>query len=398
MSILAERGISAETAKGEYMNTVFAAFDLFPSSKGSTARIAHTLQALSHCADSMTLACLGHSDMPRFQQEDRLLIRRCLAMHPNFLRRTELFGDFLFDVINESRYTSDVIHFRDIWSGISLLEHPKTQAAKKVFEMNGIPSIELPVHYPRLYWNSVLMNQLRAMENYCLTRADRIITVSQTNTRYLESRNVPVEKIHVIPNIAEIEPDEMPPSPEPLILYAGTLTPWQGVPTLINAFELIAEKRKARLLLACSSKKFLRPIRKQIKKACLQEKVEIKIGLPKDELYAYYRQAVCSVVPLTRCDRNELQGCCPLKILESMAVGTPVIASSLAVCRELIEHENDGWLVKPDSPRALAHGMLMLLDNPELVANLGQKAQQKVRCHYNRERFKEQLRELYQSL
>ncbi|MCP4403038.1 MAG: protein kinase [bacterium] len=106
-----------------------------------------------------------------------------------------------------------------------------------------------------------------------------------------------------------------------------------------------------RLLLACSSKKFLRPLRKQIKKAGLQEKVESRIGLPKEGLYAYYRQAICTVVPLTRCDRNELQGCCPLKILESMAAGTPVVASNLAVCRELIEHGSDSWLVSPDSSR-----------------------------------------------
>ena len=380
------------------MNTLFAAFDLFPSSKGSTTRIAHTLQALSHCAESMTLACLGHSDMPRFQQEGRLLIRRCLALHPNFLNRTELFGDFLFDVIDRLHYTPDVIHFRDIWSGIPLLEHPKIQASKKVFEMNGIPSIELPVHYPRLYQNSVLLNQLQTLESHCLSQADRIVTVSRTNARYLESRTVPAGKIHLIPNIAEIEPKGMPQPSEPLILYAGTLTPWQGVSTLIQAFGLIAEHRNVRLLLACSSKKFLRPIRKQIRKAGLQEKVQIEIGLPKDEIYAYYRQAVCTVVPLTRCDRNELQGCCPLKILESMAVGTPVIASNIAVCRELIEHGRDSWLVKPDSPRALAYGILTLLDTPELVTKLGQKAQQKIQRHYNRERFKEQLRELYQSL
>lgn len=380
------------------MKTLFAAFDLFPSSKGSTTRIAHTLQALSHCTDSMTLACLGHSEMPRFQQEDRLLIRRCLALHPNFLARTELFADFLFDALDGLPYTPDVIHFRDIWSGIPLLEHPKTRSAKKVFQMNGIPSIELPVHYPRLYQNSVLMNHLRGMEDHCLSQADRLITVSRTNARYLESRHVPREKIHIIPNIAEIEQAESSEPPEPLILYAGTLTPWQGVPTLIKAFELIAEHRKARLLLACSNKKFLRPIRKLIRKAGLLERVTIEIGLPKEQLHAYYRQAVCTIVPLTRCDRNELQGCCPLKILESMVVGTPVIASDIAVCRELIEHGRDSWLVKPDSPRALAHGILTLLDDPELATGLGRKAQEKVRRHYNRERFENQLQEVYQSL
>ena len=81
-----------------------------------------------------------------------------------------------------------------------------------------------------------------------------------------------------------------------------------------------------------------------------------------------------------------------------MAAGTPVIASNLAVCRELIEHGTDGWLVTPDSPRALAQAMLTLLNNPDLASTLGQKAQQKIVRHYNRETFTEKLREVYLNL
>ena len=244
------------------------------------------------------------------------------------------------------------------------------------------------------------------MEDHCLAQADHIITVSQTNVNYIQSRHVAAEKITVIPNIAEIHHDNVNSPIEgdkrnvdsPFILYAGTLTPWQGITTLINAFALIADQTDLRLILACSTKKFFRPIRKLIRKLQLQNRIETKIGLSKELLNEYYRNAVFTVAPLSRCDRNELQGCCPLKILESMVAGTPVIASNLAVCRELIEHGTDGWLVTPDSARALAQAMLTLLDSPDLVSTLGQRAQQKITHYYNQETFTEKLREVYLNL
>ncbi|MGX2953608.1 glycosyltransferase [Shewanella sp. JL219SE-S6] len=56
------------------------------------------------------------------------------------------------------------------------------------------------------------------------------------------------------------------------------------------------------------------------------------------------------MAPLTPCRRNMLQGCCPLKVLESMACGTAVIASDLPVIRELVTHEKHGLLVPPPGP------------------------------------------------
>jgi len=42
--------------------------------------------------------------------------------------------------------------------------------------------------------------------------------------------------------------------------------------------------------------------------------------------------------------------------------------------------------------------MLTLLDSPDLVSTLGQRAQQKIIHHYNRETFTEKLREVYLNL
>ncbi len=392
------------------MHILFAAFDVFPTAKGATTRIACTLQAIKAHNSSVTIACLGYGDMPRFQQEDHIAIRRCLAMHPNFLKRTELFGDFLYEVVDSLENPPDIVQFRDIWSGVPLLSHPAIGKTKKIFEVNGFASIELPMHYPGLLRNPVLLDRFRMMERECLNQVDRIITVSRINAAYLQHCQVASQKITIIPNIADTrytsghplnDIAELAPqdgNSEQTIMYAGTLTPWQGVINLIHAFRLIADRGRLRLILACSTKKFLRPIRQLIKKLHVKNQVDIHIGLSREQLYDYYRKALFTVVPLTRCDRNELQGCCPLKILESMAVGTPVIASNLAVCQELIEHGADGWLVTPDSPRSLAYAMRTLSEDVELLETLGRKAQHKIMHYYTPKRFTEQLHGVYRTL
>ena len=69
---------------------LYAAFDLFPSTKGAATHIAHNLTVAQQLFDRVTLLCLGHSDMPQYQQEGCITIRRCLLNHPNYLRRAEL--------------------------------------------------------------------------------------------------------------------------------------------------------------------------------------------------------------------------------------------------------------------------------------------------------------------
>ena len=78
-----------------------------------------------------------------------------------------------------------------------------------------------------------------------------------------------------------------------------------------------------------------------------------------------------------------------------MGEGTPVIASNLAVCRELIDHEKDGWLVTPDSPRSLANAMLFLLNDPKLISQLGENGKEKIYKYYNKENFESRLYAVY---
>jgi glycosyltransferase involved in cell wall biosynthesis len=100
--------------------------------------------------------------------------------------------------------------------------------------------------------------------------------------------------------------------------------------------------------------------------------------LSQHELAALYHEHDVAVVPLLRNDRNVVQGCCPLKVLEAMACGTTVIASDLPVVRAMAEDDREALLVRPGSGKAIKDAVLRLVANPELGRRLSAAARARV--------------------
>ena len=110
------------------------------------------------------------------------------------------------------------------------------------------------------------------------------------------------------------------------------------------------------------------------------------------------QHAEVSVAPLTDSPRNVVQGCAPLKIVESMAAGVTVVASDVPPVRELITDRENGWLVHPDRPGELARVLRILLDHPPLARRLGAAARRAIEEQFTWERSTAALRALYESL
>lgn len=87
-----------------------------------------------------------------------------------------------------------------------------------------------------------------------------------------------------------------------------------------------------------------------------------------DDLRTYYRQANLFVAPM------QIGIGMQNKILEAMAMGLPVITSSLANRAIGGEHEKNIWVA--DSPQKVAEAITFLLSNSELALNIGRNARQ----------------------
>lgn len=402
-----ERTPSRSAGLLHHARVLYAAFDAYPGLKGAQAHIRANLRALTDGGGRATLLCLGPGGSFR-DPDSGAMVYAFATGEQNMLRRSELFGRFLTAMADTMiACPPPIIHFRDIWSGMPFLSHEISRQSKLVFEVNGLPSVELPSHYPRLAGNTPLLSRLRRMEDECLTRCDRVITVCRRTASYLARRGCDEGKITVIPNAAgpslfsetlHEETDILKgtvPEGRKVILYVGTLAPWQGLYILLEAISHLGHRSDFSLVVAASNKKGVARFRKQVAARGMGERVTVLSGVRYRGMLSLYRQAYLSVAPLARGARNELQGCCPLKIVESMACCIPVVASDLPVVREMVCSGDDGVLVPPGSPRALARALDMLMGDEALRDRLARGAREKAQRAFAAGLLTQRLGEVY---
>jgi glycosyltransferase involved in cell wall biosynthesis len=76
----------------------------------------------------------------------------------------------------------------------------------------------------------------------------------------------------------------------------------------------------------------------------------------------------------------------PLATLEAMAMGIPVIATTVGGLPEQIDHLENGILVRPDDPEAIAAWLLRLRDDADLRHRLGAAGAERVSREFTLER------------
>lgn len=72
----------------------------------------------------------------------------------------------------------------------------------------------------------------------------------------------------------------------------------------------------------------------------------------------------------------------PYAVMEAMAAGLPVVATSVGGTGEMVEHDVSGVLVRPADPAGLAGAVLELLAAPTRSARLGRNARERIRLHF----------------
>lgn len=372
--------------------SVYIAFDSHPSYKGASTHIYHMAKTLSECfGPTLLLTLKGEEDEIRTQT----IYQSCFeSLEPNLLKRAQDFSKWA-DLQLAQQYNLEVGHFRDVWGGMAVLNHPHILP---VFEVNSFPSIELPMRFSQL--TATTLEKIEALENLCLFQAKQIITPSHTIRTAIVRRGVIDEKIEVIPNGATpLQKTTSSPLTEKYIVYVGALQPWQGVDVLFRAMKYLRDKKDLHLVVCCShAENKSKPYKKFAEKLGIADQVIWKYQLQKKELEKVIQHALLSVAPLTECSRNIEQGCSPLKIFESMACGVPVVASDLPVVREIISHNINGVLVRPGRPAEIARAIRILLDFPQQRQKLGESARNTISESYTWSCIQQHLKKCYLNL
>jgi glycosyltransferase involved in cell wall biosynthesis len=384
-------------------HVLYTAFDLVPSPKGAGTHIMHVLRGLVKAGYAVQLITPGDGSLPASDTyEGASATRVPPPPDQNFLAHAIHFGDAVIDhVVNAPRY--DVAHYRSIWSGLALAQNKTRFGYKTLFEVNGLPSIELKYHYPALRGSDLLL-KIREQELATLAQSDAIICPSGVTRAFLISLGVPRDRITVIPNgvsphdfAATSLPDRTDGTPT--ILYLGTLADWQGLDLLIAAMATIAAQQSAQLRIVGRGRHWQRKqLQKRIRKLGLKESVILDATVPHHEVPQVIAQADVCVAPLALNDRNVTQGCCPIKVIEYMSCARPIVAANLPVVRELVREDVDALLFAPDDADDLARQILRVLNDRALAETLATNAAARARSKLTWHEAQKKLLKVYDRL
>lgn len=180
---------------------------------------------------------------------------------------------------------------------------------------------------------------------------------------------------------------------EKVVLFVGRLEHEKGPDLLVEALShlhpsLDEENSRIRVVLAGDGR---------LKKA-LQERCST---LPRAGMVTFlgYRQDIPALLGLADLvvlpSRSEGL---PMTVLETMAAGKPLLATSVGSIPEVIEHGVSGWVVPPGSPAALAQGIRHLLGSPDLRKRLSDRALNVLQERYTLEVTMPTLLEAYASV
>lgn len=231
-----------------------------------------------------------------------------------------------------------------------------------------------------------------------IDRLDGKIVVSEA-ARSNVARHFPGEYV-VIPNGVEVElfaDDQIDPIAEfndgrANVLFVGRLEKRKGFKYLLQAFRFVkAAVPDARLLVVGKyDEEDLEPFVWYVKHHELED-VHFLGYVEGEELPHYYRTADVCCVPSTGFESFGIV------LLEAMASGTPIVATSIEGYRSVLTDGNEGRLVPPGDVDELASATIALLNDPDLRRRMG-RAGQATAQQYQWETISRRILEYYETL
>jgi glycosyltransferase involved in cell wall biosynthesis len=161
------------------------------------------------------------------------------------------------------------------------------------------------------------------------------------------------------------------PADSRVIVYFGRLSYQKGLDILIEAFEKIRRTLSQEVYLIIGG---IGPQKRRIEDMTKRiSNVKIVGYLPRNEQLCLMAQSDVFVSPARFADA------CPTTLIEASFLGLPIIATRVGGSPEIVENSKTGLLVEPQSPCALAGGLIKLLSDEKLLSKCRRNGPRKAR-------------------
>jgi colanic acid/amylovoran biosynthesis glycosyltransferase len=271
--------------------------------------------------------------------------------------------------------------------------HFATSAARlaNLTSRMGGPSYSVTAHAKDIYHGDIREDRLRDK----LLNATFVATVSRENATYLSSLLDGRGRLRVVHNAVDLrrigEPDANGREPD-VVLTVARLIEKKGVGDLVTACGVLTRRGvPVRLDVVGDG-----PLRGELEAAAERHGVRAVFHgvAPYERVLDLYRRATVYCLPCVVAASGDRDGL-PTSVLEAMALGLPVVTTSLNGLAEAVVDEQTGLVVPGRDPQALADALERVLADPELRSRLAQEARRHVEAHFSLERSVALLRSLF---
>jgi glycosyltransferase involved in cell wall biosynthesis len=283
----------------------------------------------------------------------------------------------------DRRWGIDAIYERySLWSW-SGLHFARERNLPFILEVNA------PLVKEQATWRELSLQPIAAgLERLVLREADAISVPASGLKEHIAAVAGRRRGIHVVPNGVDLAVFRDPqPPPDALlarlrgrfvVAFLGSLKPWHGIENLCRAFRKLHARVPAAHLLVIGDG----PMRGYLEETAAElgpDAITLTGAVPHQAVPGLLAAADVGVAPYPELDDFYF---CPLKVIEYLTAGLPVVASDLGDMAKLVEHGRTGLLLPPGDTRALADALIELHDHPRRRESFGARARRRAESRH----------------
>jgi colanic acid biosynthesis glycosyl transferase WcaI len=227
-----------------------------------------------------------------------------------------------------------------------------------------------------------LLAGLGRLESFLFNRAQAVTTISQAMADKIRGKGIPAERVHLLPNWADL--DHIRPLPqnhdlrkelgvkgEVIVLYAGNMGEKQGLETVLEAAAFTRGTPGIRYLLAGAG-----AAQSRLRARAQKQGLENVHFLPLQSGGRFPLLLAVGDIHLVVQKQNASDLVLPSKLTNIMAAGRPFIATALPDTElgRITLASRAGVLVAPEAPGSLARAVLKLAADAGARKQMGKRA------------------------
>lgn len=289
------------------------------------------------------------------------------------LKSNRELGEFLRDF--------DVVHSHHAFTPLAL---KAVKAGRNLGKATLLTTHSISFSHESSLWKALGLTF--PLFSHYLSFPHRIIAVSNAAKAFIE--HFTDVSVDIIPNgvddelfrpLSESEKDKVKEGlglDGRVVLYVSRMSPRKGPHVLLNAFQRVVKEMDDITLLMIGSGEMLPFLKAQAKFLGIAERVRFMGYAPNELLPKLYAIADVFALPSTT---SEAFG---IVVLEAMASGVPVVATTVGGIPEVVQKSGSGLLVPPGDEVALGRAIMKILADEDFARKLGEAGRRAVEREY----------------